>query len=73
MTIENTTIIFTPIFLATLYTYPQNGFPHWQDVALFAGNCFGEAYDNYVRISYCVDLAVLKKALDKVKCFVEKL
>ncbi|MDR0581905.1 MAG: aminotransferase class I/II-fold pyridoxal phosphate-dependent enzyme [Prevotellaceae bacterium] len=43
-----------------------------QGVALIAGNCFGEAYDNYVRISYCVDLAVLKEALDKVKLFVER-
>ena len=44
-----------------------------QGVALIAGNCFGQAYDDYVRISYCVDLVMLKKALDKVKRFVEKL
>jgi aminotransferase len=44
-----------------------------QGVAIISGDCFGEAFGNYVRISYCVDLAILKKALDKVKCFVEKL
>jgi aminotransferase len=44
-----------------------------QGVAIISGDCFGEAYNNYVRISYCVDLELLQKALDKVKQFVQKL
>ncbi|MDR3133495.1 MAG: aminotransferase class I/II-fold pyridoxal phosphate-dependent enzyme [Prevotellaceae bacterium] len=42
-------------------------------VAIIPGSCFGEEYSNYIRISYCVDLELLKKALDKVKRFVERL
>ncbi|MDR1405754.1 MAG: aminotransferase class I/II-fold pyridoxal phosphate-dependent enzyme [Prevotellaceae bacterium] len=43
-----------------------------QGVAVISGSSFGEAYGNYIRISYCVDLDLLKKALDKVKLFVER-
>jgi len=42
-------------------------------VALIPGNSFGEAYDNYVRLSYPVDMSVLKEALNRIKQFVEKL
>ena len=42
-------------------------------VALIPGNAFGAAYDNYVRLSFCVDMPVLKAALDCIKQFVEKL
>lgn len=42
-------------------------------VALIPGNAFGKEFDNYVRLSYCVDMPVLKAALDRIKQFVEKL
>jgi len=42
-------------------------------VALIPGNSFGEAYDNYVRLSFPVDMSVLKEALNRIKQFVEKL
>jgi aminotransferase len=44
-----------------------------QGVAIIAGSAFSEAYSNYVRISYCVDMELLKKALGKIKIFVESL
>jgi aminotransferase len=44
-----------------------------QGVAVTSGSSFSDAYDDYIRISYCVDFELLKKALDKVKMFVEKL
>ena len=42
-------------------------------VALIPGNAFGEAYNNYVRLSYPVDMSVLKEALNRIKQFVDKL
>ncbi len=42
-------------------------------VAIIPGNAFGKEYDNYIRLSYCVDMPVLKAALDRIKAFVDKL
>ncbi|MDR0729520.1 MAG: aminotransferase class I/II-fold pyridoxal phosphate-dependent enzyme [Prevotellaceae bacterium] len=42
-----------------------------QGVAIIPGSAFSDSYKNYVRISYCVDLEALKKALNKIKAFVE--
>jgi aminotransferase len=44
-----------------------------QGVAIIPGSAFGEHYSHYVRFSYCVDLELLKKALDKVEAFVKSL
>ena len=44
-----------------------------QGVAVIPGSAFGENYCNYVRFSYCVNLDLLKKALDKVKIFTDNL
>lgn len=42
-------------------------------VALIPGNAFGTEYDNYVRLSFPVDMPVLQTALDRIKQFVGKL
>jgi aminotransferase len=44
-----------------------------QGVAIIPGSAFNDRYKNYVRLSYCIDLESLKKALDKIKVFVEGL
>ena len=44
-----------------------------QHVALIPGSAFSDLYKNYVRFSYCVDLDLLKKALDKLAVFVKGL
>lgn len=42
-------------------------------VAVIPGDSFGEQYRDYIRLSYCVDMPVLKAALDRIKDFVAKL
>jgi aminotransferase len=42
-------------------------------VAMVPGNAFGKEYDDYVRISYCVDTLVLKECLTRIERFVSKL
>jgi len=42
-------------------------------VAVIPGNAFGEEYNDYIRLSYCVDMPVLKTALDRIKDFTAKL
>ncbi|MDR2361794.1 MAG: aminotransferase class I/II-fold pyridoxal phosphate-dependent enzyme [Prevotellaceae bacterium] len=41
-----------------------------QGVAIIPGSAFSDSYKNYVRISYCVDMEILKKALNKIRAFV---
>jgi aminotransferase len=43
------------------------------NVAIIPGDAFGDAYKNYVRISYCVDLPTLTEALQRIAGFVSKL
>ncbi len=44
-----------------------------QSVAIIPGSAFSDEYKKYVRLSYCVDLDLLKTALDRIKKFVESL
>jgi aminotransferase len=43
------------------------------NVAIIPGDAFGEAYKDYVRISYCVDIPTLTEALRRIAGFVAKL
>lgn len=42
-------------------------------VAVAPGIAYGEEYDDYIRISYVVDIPVLEKGLKRIKKFVESL
>ncbi|MDR1680983.1 MAG: aminotransferase class I/II-fold pyridoxal phosphate-dependent enzyme [Prevotellaceae bacterium] len=44
-----------------------------QGVAIIPGSAFSDSYKNYVRISYCVDFEILKKAMEKIKIMVTNL
>jgi aspartate/methionine/tyrosine aminotransferase len=43
------------------------------NVAIIPGDAFGNAYKDYVRISYCVDKSTLTEALLRITGFVSKL
>jgi aminotransferase len=43
------------------------------NVAIIPGDAFGEAYKNYVRLSYCVDRQTLAEALRRITGFVSTL
>lgn len=42
-------------------------------VAVAPGITYGKAYDEYVRISFTVDIEILKKAVSRIKVFMEEL
>jgi aminotransferase len=41
-------------------------------VAVVPGEAFGDAYKEFVRISYAQPLPVLKEAIDRIKTFISK-
>ena len=42
-------------------------------VAAVPGNAFGECGEGFIRVSYCNSLANLKKAVERIKEFVDEL
>ena len=44
-----------------------------EQVAVVPGISYGEAYSNYIRIAYTVEVDVLKKAVERINRFMEKL